>query len=849
MRTATWRSLLARKARLLLSTFAIVLGVAFVAGSLIFTGTLERSFTAIFSATVGDVVVSPEGGVGADGSPTARTLDASLVDELAAVDGAAGAEGHVDAVGVFVVDKDGKAIGGFGPPGFGTNYTPGPAANGQVGFDLVRGRAPEGPDELALDTRAAEVGGYRIGDEVPVVTASPRTPRFTATLVGLMGFPDGGSTNGATIVVLDTETAQDVFLDGQDAFNSIWVTRTDGVSQTELAESVRAVLPADVIARTGEVAADEDASDLLTAISFITTFLLVFAGIALLVGSFLIVNTFSMLVAQRARELALLRALGASRGQVTRSVLTEAAILGFVGSSVGLALGFGLALGLRALFGQFGLDLSGQPLVFSASTIVAAYAVGLLVTLVAAYLPARRAGRTAPVAVMRDGVGGGERGLGRRAAVGVTMTVAGVAALLTGLLADVPGLIWWIALGALSSLLGVAAASPVLGRPVLALSGAASTRLFGATGRLAAQNAQRNPRRTAATASALMIGLTLVTTLSIAGASAKASVDQVIEQSFAGDAVISNIANQPFSPEIARQAREQDAVGSVTALQFVFAREGESRVGVVAADVGGLVDAVSLQILEGSAEDLGEGDMLIAEDQAVDDGVGVGDELTYETPDGDRSWRVAGIFERNPIVGFPRIVSLETLEAGGWQRTDNLLVIFRAADATQAALLEALRGVVEDQPTVTVKDQAGFAEEQRGPIDQLLLLVYALLGLALVIAALGVVNTLALAVVERTREVGLLRAVGLSRRQLRGMVALESMAIALLGAVLGVALGLLFGVALMRSLRDQGLEVVSVPVAQLVLFVVVALIVGLLASVLPARRAARMDVLDAIGTA
>ncbi|QWC84085.1 ABC transporter permease [Nocardioidaceae bacterium] len=849
MRRATWRSLLARKARLLLSTFAIVLGVAFVAGSLIFTDTLERSFTAVFSATVGDVVVSPEGGTSAEGSPTARTVGADLVEELAEVDGAAGAEGHVDAVGVFVVDREGEAVGGFGPPGLGTNYTSGPAADGQTGLTLVAGRAPSGDDELALDERAAEVAGYEIGDEVPVVTASPQTPRLTGELVGLLGFPDGGSTNGATIVALDTPTAQQVFLGGQDAFNSIWVTAADGVSQAELASSVREVLPSGVLARTGEVAADEDASDLLTAISFITTFLLVFAGIALLVGSFLIVNTFSMLVAQRARELALLRALGASRGQVTRSVLTEAVILGVLGSTLGLALGLGLAFALRALFGQFGLDLSGQPLVFSATTVVAAYAVGVLVTLVAAYLPARRAGRTAPVAVMREGTGGSERGLGRRAVLGVVAAVAGVAALVTGLVAPVPGLIWWIGLGALSALLGVAAASPVLGRPVLAASGALSTRLFGAPGRLAAQNAQRNPRRTAATASALMIGLALVTTLATAGASAKGSVDQVIEESFAGDAVISNITNQPFSPEIARQARELPQVEEVTALQFVFAREGESRVGVIGADVDGLVEAVSLEVVEGSAQDLDAGTMLLAVDQARSDGVGIGDELTYETPEGDRSWRVVGLFERNPLLGFPRVVSLGTLVDSGWQRTDSLVVVTRAVGAPQRAMLRGLEDIVADQPTVTVKDQAGFAEEQRGPIDQLLLLVYALLGLALVIAALGVVNTLALAVVERTREVGLLRAVGLSRRQLRGMVALESMAIALLGAVLGVALGLLFGVALMRSLRDQGLEVVTVPVGQLVLFVVVALVVGLLASVLPARRAARMDVLEAIGSA
>ena len=519
---AAWKSLLGRKLRLIMSTFAIVLGVAFVAGTLIFSDTLGRSFTAIFASSVGDVVVRPVGASADDGSPTTLTMPASIVDDLAETEGAARADGNVTSFGVFVVSQEGKLIGGQGAPGLGFSYNDAPAGHGIEGLRISEGDIPAGPDEVVLDAGTAERAGYAIGDQVQLVTSSEQA-ELTPTLVGTASFADGGSANGATITLFDEQTAQDLFLGGKDAYNDAWVTAADGVSQEELRDNVASTLPDGYEAVTGDQAAEEAGSDLVEAISFITTFLLIFAGISLVVGSFLIVNTFSILVAQRSKELALLRALGASRRQVTRSVLFEAGVLGLVGSTIGLGLGFLLAMGIRALFATFGLDLSGQALIFAPRTALAAYAVGIVVTVLAAYVPARRSAQIAPVAALRDDIAMPESSLRRRMLVGSGLIALGVGTMLTGLYADMPQPGWCVGGGILAALLGVAAASPVISKPFLAAMGSVYRRMFGTVGTLAGQNSLRNPRRTTATASALMIGLALVATMAIVGASAKAS--------------------------------------------------------------------------------------------------------------------------------------------------------------------------------------------------------------------------------------------------------------------------------------------------------------------------------------
>ncbi|MDT9594200.1 FtsX-like permease family protein [Nocardioides zeae] len=849
MLRAAWKSLLGRKVRLLMSTFAIVLGVAFVCGTLMFSDTLERSFTSLFSSTVGDVVVRPDAGTsfGAVEGST-RSVPAALVDELAAVDGAARADGGVTTAGVYVVDTDGKVVGGQGAPGLSLGFTTRPAAGGNDGLRLLDGRAPEGADEIALDGATAERAGYDLGDTVPLITPSAQG-QLRAELVGLVGFGERASLNGATITVVDMGTAQQLFLDGEDAYTDIWVTAEPGVGQEELRDAVAPLLPDGAEAITGDDAADESASFLLEAISFLTTFLLIFAGIALVVGGFLIVNTFSMLVAQRTRELALLRALGASRGQVIRSVQLEALVVGLVGSTIGLGLGVLLAMGIRALFATFGLDLEGQPLVLEPRTVLAAYGVGIVVTMVAAWSPARRTSRIAPVQALRDDVALPETTIRRRMLLGVVLVALGAAAMVAGLFADVPRAGWWVGLGVLAVLLGVAAASPVLGRPLLLAAHALFRRAFAAVGNLAGLNALRNPRRTAATASALMIGLALASTMAILGDSAKASVDRTIEQTFPGDFVVSNQIGQGFSTAVADRMREVDGVERLVALRYGLVESGSRPQGLGGVDPADLA-ALDVVTVDGDLGDLRDGTVVVDDEYAEEQGLEVGDELTLSTLAGETDYPVVAVIEPDPVLGFPVVTTTATLLDAGYRDLDNTLVVDAAADAAGGldGVEERLSAVVGDNPLVTVKDQAAYAAEQREPIDQLVLVIFALLGLALVIAVLGIVNTLALSVVERTREVGLLRAVGLGRGQLRWMVTLESVVIAALGAVLGLVMGVVFGVALMAALRDEGLEVISVPFGQLAGFGAASLVVGVLAAVLPARRAARMDVLTAVGS-
>ncbi len=847
MLRASWKSLMARKLRLLMSGFAIVLGVAFVAGSLIFTDTLGQAFTTIMSGSVGDVVVRPVGSANSENIQSARTLPASLVSDLAKVDGAARADGGVSSVGVFVIGRDGKVIGAQGAPGIAVNFNDGPAGHGVKGLSITSGRAPAKAGEITLDPATAEKAGYKVGDTVPMVTSGAQ-PSLKATMVGVGAF-GGGGLAGASLTSFDTKTAQQLFLGGKDVYNGIWVTARDGVSQAELRDQVRPLLPAGVEAVTGDKAADESASEINQALSFISTFLLVFAGVSLVVGTFLIINTFSILVAQRSRELALFRALGASRRQVSRSVLFEALVIGFIGSTFGLALGFVLAAGIKALFAAIGLDLSGSPLVFQPRTAIVAYLVGILVTAFAAYLPGRRASRIAPVEALRDDVAMPESSIRTRAAIGTTMTVLGGAALGVGLFTSVANAIVYIGVGMLLVVVGVAIASPLLGRPVVALVGMFYRRMFGTVGRLAEQNAMRNPRRTAATASALMVGLTLVSMMAVFGQSAKASVDKTIAASFSADYVVSNAVGVPFSPAVVDQVKKVPGVGAVARFRFV-----SGKVGGEMAQVGGIepvpfARAMKVKIDSGSMGALSGQTVLVDSKVAEAKGLAVGDKVSLSISGNAASYPVVGIFEALPgISGWQYLTSLDALSAAGVVPADNFAYVVRTPGANPTAVRAGIDKVIADLPTVTLKDQAEFAAEQRAPVDQMLALIYALLGLAVVIAVLGIVNTLALSVIERTREVGLLRAVGLSRRQLRTMVRLESIIIALLGAVLGVGLGLVFGVALQRSQADSGIEVLSVPYLQLFIFVVLAGLVGVLAAVWPARRAARLDVLAAITT-
>ncbi|MGH8774441.1 MAG: ABC transporter permease [Jiangellaceae bacterium] len=853
MLLATLKSLVARKVRLAMSAFAIVLGVAFVAGSYMFTDTLDRTFEELFSDLNGDVVVRPEGAAGLSSlvgnaavSNDGRTVPATLVDELAALDGALRADGVVENRSVFVVGTGGRVVSGGGAPGIGANWSDAPNTTGEAPLKIAEGRPPTADGEVVVDARTAEMGGYALGDTVRLITSAEQAT-VDATLVGTATFGESANLAGATLALFETATAQRLLLDGADAFTTITIAARDGITQDELRADVAAILPDELEARTGTETSNETSDGLRDALGFFTTFLLVFAAVALFVGTFLILNTFSILVAQRSQEMALYRALGATRRQMTRSVLLEAFVVGVLGATVGLVLGLGVAQLLKFVFSAFGLDLGPGGLVLAPRTVGIAYLVGIVVTMAAAYIPARRAARVAPVAAMREDIALPQAPRSLHAGLGGALAAAGAGALAGGLFLETSWAAELVGVGISGVFLGVALLAPILAGPVVRVIAAGYPRLLGTVGHLARENALRNPRRTAATASALMIGLALVSAMAVIGESTNKSIDVALEDDLSADFVISNAVAQPFSPSVAADAAVLDGVADVAQVRWQAGQVAGSDANVAALDTAAFARAVRVDVTEG-ALDLGDDGVLVGTELADREGLGLGDALVVTLPAGNRQLRVAGVFVDNPVIGSEVVIPLDMLSSGGVTPADSFVYVVAEPDADPARVLAELEQLTAQLPTVTVKDQEAFKEEQRAPVNRLLSLVYALLGLAVLIAVLGIVNTLALSVMERTREVGLLRAVGMSRRQLRTMVRWESVAIAVLGAVLGIVLGVVFGVALQSALSGEGLEVLAIPWPRLAAFVVLAALVGILAAVWPARRAARLDVLRAITT-
>lgn len=841
------RNVAARKMRLAMSALAIVLGVAFLSGVLVFSNGLSKTFDGIIHGTTSDGLVRVEGAqsfsAGESGVSSA-TVSADVVRRLGELPEVAGAAGNVDGFGMYVVGANGQLLGGTGAPTLAFNRTDAPNMDGDRILVLKHGRWGHGPDEIVLDERSAKKAGYAIGDQVQLLTPAGQLRR-TATLVGTADFNQGG-TAGATLIIFDTPGAQEIFLGGQNVFTTVSLTAAPGVSQKELAAAADKVLPAGFEAVTGDQVVSESESTTAQFLDVIKTFLLVFALIAVIVGAFIIVNTFSILVAQRSRESALLRALGASRRQVTAAILAEAFVMALFASTVGIALGWALARGLAAMFSAVGLEISGTFLTLTTRTVLISYAVGVLVTMVAALVPARRAGRVSPVAAMRADDVPTKGSLRRRTVIGSVVLVLAAAAAAAGL-AGVGGLpaAAWVGVGAFASLLTVAVMSPVLGHPVLAACRSIFGRLLGAPGRLAGENAMRDPRRTGATASALMIGLALVSTIAVMAASLNKSVDDLVNEQFAPDFLAQSVVFAPFSTTIGDQMAKVDGVSTISRQQLVDTHIDGHLETIGAADTAFPV-AARLKVVHGSA-DLGEGTAVITEETARDKGWKVGDDITLKFPAGKSvGLRIGGVIKKT-AMGFGINVPLSVVEHAGLRRQDNALLIDLAAGADSATVKHHLDAIAKAAPLVDVNDKAGFAKSIRGQVNQLLYMIYGLLALAIVIAVIGIVNTLGLSVLERTREIGLLRSIGMTRAQLRRTITLESVAIAVLGAVLGMALGLVYGVLLRQVLSDN-LTSLAVPLGQLLGFGVIAVIVGVLAAVIPAIRASRLNVLAAISS-
>jgi putative ABC transport system permease protein len=849
---ATFKSLLAKKLRLVLTAVSVVLGIGFVAGTYVLTDTMNAAFEELFAQTSGssDVVVrsvsafdsAAAGPGGGSGSDDREPLPESVLDDVLAVPGVAIAVGDVQGYAQMVDPATDEVIGGVGPPTIGTNWSD---LAGEVLTLRGESRPPSAPDEVVIDAATARNSDLAVGDRIRILFQGP-PGEFT--IVGIAGFGDADNLAGATLAVFETETAQEV-LGKPDAFDAISVVGDEGIAPSELRASVGAVLPDGAEAVTSTTVADEASATLQEGLGFFRTALLVFAFVALFVGSFIIFNTFSIIVAQRTRELALLRALGASRRQVVVSVVLEAFVVGLVASMLGIVAGIGIAIGLQGLLGLFNIDLPSTSIQLLPRTIIVSLVVGVVVTVVASVLPARRAGSVAPIQALREAADAPQsRGLvGRRLAVAIAVTALGAGALAYGLFGAETNGATVVGAGAAITFIGVAMLSPLAARPIAGGLGAPIKRLS-IQARLGRENAMRSPRRTASTATALMIGLGLVSMVAILAASLKASFDAALTETLKADYTLSTSSFTSFSPEVASRVAALSEVGTTSAFRQNGFRVNGSTSFVTAVDPSTVEEVATLEVTEGSVASLAEDTrgVLVHRDVAEDNGWALGDELPAEfASSGDVPLTIVGIFDENRLVG-DYVISLEAYESLYSEQLDSFVLVKAADGVPLSDVDEAITTAVDEFPNVQVQDQAAFREQQAGFIDQLLGLVTALLAMAIVIALFGIVNTLGLSIYERTHELGLLRAVGMSRTQVKRMIRWESIIIAVFGAVLGIVIGVLFGWALQQALKNEGVSEFVVPVGQLIVYLVLAGLAGVLAAIWPARRAAKLNVLEAI---
>lgn len=841
----TLKTLAARKWRLFTTSFAVLLGVAFMAGTLVLTDTIGSTFDELLAdANEGtDAYVRAELAFDSDWFGDQRAdLDASLIDTINGVDGVATAEGHIEAY-AQLVDLDGEPIGNpnMGAPVIGSVWLDDDGLNP---FELTEGRGPTNDHEVVIDRGSAEQGGFSIGDHTTVLTQTGPQP---VEVVGIATFGGADSPGGASFTMFTQEAAQ-AFLTHPGKIDAIKVVADPGVSEQELADRIAEVLPSGTEVLTGAQLTAEDQAAIKDDMSFFNTFLLVFAAIALLVGSFIIYNSFSILVAQRTKEMALLRAIGASRKQVTRSVLIEAAAVGLIASALGLASGIGVAAGLKALLSGLGIDIPAGSVVLTSSTVVVSVVVGLFVSIASAVLPARRAAKVPPIAAMRDVAVDRSNRSRRRVVNGAVVTALGAAAMGAGLFGGAG--IAMVGLGAVMVFVGIAVLGPVLARPISRVIGAPLPRLKGMSGTLATQNAMRNPKRTAATASALMIGVALVGFITILASSTKASVASSVDRTFSGDLVVwartGGIGG--LSPRLADDLAALPELDAVTGYRMAPAMVDGSSTNLTSADPGEMQRIVDFGVTAGSLDDLHAHEIAVYDEVASDRGWTIGQRIPVQFAEtGTQPFTMVATFSERGSMG-DYFVGLEAYDANVTERFD-FQVLMSVADGTSTAdARAAVESLAAAYPQGEVQDRDEYTEAQTANLDTILNLIYALLALAVFIALLGIANTLALSILERTRELGLLRAVGMTRSQLRSTVRYESVIIALLGTTLGLAIGAGFGWAIVKALEGEGLDTFTIPVSQLAVVTVIAALAGVGAAALPARRAARLDVLGAITT-
>ncbi|MDN3255382.1 ABC transporter permease [Streptomyces sp. MA25(2023)] len=846
------RNFFAHKGRMALSAVAVLLSVAFVCGTLVFTDTMNTTFDKLFAVTSSDVTVAPKDAEAEDtpqnGVP--ESLPATTLEQIRSADGVASVEGAVVSMNVTVVDADNDNVGATnGAPTLAGNWT----KNDLRSMEITSGHAPRGPTETMVDSDTADKHDLKIGDELRTIA---QTGDFKAKIVGIVSFT---VTNpGAAVVYFDTPTAQRQLLGGEDRFSQFNVTAASGVTDAQLKQNVSQALDGGSYkVQTAKEASDEGRADVGEFMNVIKYAMLGFAGIAFLVGIFLIINTFSMLVAQRTREIGLMRAIGSSRRQVNRSVLVEALLLGIVGSVLGVAAGVGIAVGLMKLMSAAGMNLSTDDLTIKTATPVVGLVLGVVVTVLAAYLPARRAGKISPMAALRDAGTPADGKAGRiRGLIGLVLTGAGAAALFTAAAADKASEgSMMLGAGIVLTLIGFVVIGPLLAGFVVRVISAVLLRAFGPVGRLAERNALRNPRRTGATGAALMIGLALVACLSVVGSSMVASATSELDKTVGADFIVQG--NQRIVPQAEKAMQDTPGLEHVTRYKMLDAEltspDGKTDDdGVTAADPTYAED-VRRTTTEGElSAAYGTDAMSVGSDYAEKHGVHVGDTISVAFKGGETAkLKVAAITSDDVAIDQgARYISIETMRKylPAESVPPNTIMFAKAEEGQADQAYAALKKSLDAYPQYQVADQTDYKQELKDQVGQLLNMVYGLLALAIIVAVLGVVNTLALSVVERTREIGLMRAIGLSRRQLRRMIRMESVVIALFGALLGLGLGMGWGATAQKLLALEGLNVLDIPWPTIIGVFVGSAFVGLFAALVPAFRAGRMNVLNAIAT-
>lgn len=846
MLRATLKSIMAHKLRLALTALSIVLGVGFIAGTFIYTDTIGNAFDGIFEdAFEGvDILVSAESdlqfGEGV-------YLDQTEVEALADVEGVEGVFPYVQGFGVTILDQEDSPIGGAGPPQFGASFDE--TAAGAGGFVLRDGDYPMGSGQVVIDAASAESAEYAIGDTVTIVT--PIQPATDYELVGIAGFGDLDNLGGATFALFDLPTIQ-TLIEREGELTSAAVQVTPGVDVDAVIERLQPRLAEGVTAVSGQTAAEQQAGDIQEGLAFFNTFLLTFGFIALFVGTFIIYNTFRIIVTQRTKELALFRAIGATASQVNRMVLIEALIIGVVASIVGIGVGFGIAVLLRSALEAFGIALPSASLQLAPRTIVVGMVVGVLVTMVSAVLPARRASRVPPIAALRDNVISGRRSLRGRTIAGVVVLGIGLAVLFTGLFATFdsgPPEIVYVGIGAAVVFIGVSVLAPLVAAPVSHVIGWPFRRLFKIPGKLATENAARAPRRTSATASALMIGITLVTLASVMAASIRGTISDIL-----GDSVNADVFVLPenqfdptssFSPVLAERIAADPDIELVTRAQVGSALFNDTEF-FITGTTEGFDTFFPYDELEGTLE-VGPDQVFIDAAIAEAQGYALGDtlDLTFEST-GTQQFEIVGIATGDVYSDLIVMSTDEWVENYGAE-TDSQLYVNFVEGVTPDEGKITVEALADDIPSINVQTIEEIQTDAENQINQLLNLITGLLGLAVIIALIGVTNTMTLSVFERTREIGLLRAVGLSRRQTRRMIRSEASIIAVFGAILGVAIGVFFGWAILRALADEGFSAFVIPFASVIGWILVTGLLGIVFALLPAWRASKLNILEAIG--